>query len=265
MTTPNRNSGERVRSETLRDLRAQTLDTPAFHARAGTPSSATYFDAKLKMLPGVTIPLRSMLVSSTDQQILISPVATADEARLAAAAPVTVVSPSLLHHRHLETALERYHPLALWGPPGLAEKKPELVPLHVFGLDPWPHDDVLEFVLVEGAPRRNEVVFFHKQSRTIYTADLFFNIREPEGLLAPLAFRMMGIYRRFAMAKMWRHWVTDRAAFLRSIDAILAWDFQRIVVAHGEAVELNAREQFEVALRELALSDRRPAQATAIV
>jgi hypothetical protein len=216
-------------------------------------SNATYFDSKLKLLPGVTIPLRAMKVTTVDRQILISPVATAEEASEIDTTPLTVVAPSLLHHLHLEAAIERYRPVALWGPPGLAEKVPDLGPMHVFGEDPWPHADQLEVVVIEGAPKRNEVVFFHKASRTIYTADLFFNIREPEGFLTPLTFRMMGIYKRFGAAKMWRRWVSDRAAFQRSIEQILAWDFERIVVAHGAPVERDAKVQFEAALRELEL------------
>jgi hypothetical protein len=208
------------------------------------------FDSKLALLPGVTLPLRSMLVTGHAQQMLISPVATAEEAAQIGGARLTVVAPSLLHHLHLRAATERYRPSALWGPPGLAEKKPELGPIFTFGVDPWPHGDLLAFVVVEGAPKRNEVVFFHPPSRTIYTADLFFHVLEPEGFLTPLAFRMMGIYRRFAVAKMWRRWVTDKAAFVRSIDQILAWDFDRIVVAHGASVEDHARDRFERALRE---------------
>jgi hypothetical protein len=226
-------------------------DTRPFHRTH--ESNATYFDSTLKLLPGVTIPLRAMKVSTVDRQILISPIGTAEEAAEIDVAPLTVVAPSLLHHLHLETAIERYRPVALWGPPGLAEKVPDLGPMHVFGEDPWPHADQLEFVIVEGAPKRNEVVFFHKASKTIYTADLFFNIREPQGLLTPLTFRLMGIYKRFAAAKMWRRWVTDRIAFQRSIEQILAWDFERIVVAHGDPVERDAHVQFEAALRELEL------------
>ncbi|MBC7976973.1 MAG: hypothetical protein H7138_18510 [Myxococcales bacterium] len=216
-------------------------------------SRATYFDSTLKMLPGVTIPLRAMAVANGERQILISPIGTPEEEAKVDGTPLTVVAPSLLHHLHLERAIERYRPVALWGPPGLAEKHPDLGPMHVLGEDPWPHADQLEFVIVEGAPRRNEVVFFHKASRSIYTADLFFNIRKPEGFLTPIAFRLMGIHKRFAAMKMWRHWVTDRAAFARSIDQILAWDFDRIVVAHGDVATQNARGQFVGALRELEL------------
>lgn len=235
-----------------RDPGAQAL-TPTELRPHAAALAVSYFDSKLRLLPGVTIPLRAMMVGDGVRQVLISPVGTSAEAGEVETAPLTVVAPSLLHHLHLETAIERYRPVALWGPPGLAEKHPDLGPMHVLGEDPWPHANLLEFVIVEGAPKRNEVVFFHPASKSIYTADLFFNILEPEGLLTPLAFRLMGIYRRFAAAKMWRHWVTDKAAFQRSIDQILAWDFERIIVAHGEVVSHNARAQFVAALRALEL------------
>jgi hypothetical protein len=254
MTSPTHHSEplSQASDPAQRDARAHGAEGPL--AAAALPGSRIeLFDAKMKLLPGVTIPLRSMLVSAREQQILISPVGTADEASQIDGTSLTLVAPSLLHHLHVGEAIERYRPVALWGPPGLSAKVPELGPMQVLGTDPWPHRDELDFVLVDGAPKRNEVVFLHRASRTIYTADLFFNIAEPEGFLSPLAFRMLGIHRRFAMAKMWRHWVTDRAAFARSIDAILAWDFDRIVMAHGDVVERDARARFLAAVRELEL------------
>jgi hypothetical protein len=221
-----------------------------FPRRSSIGARTYFFDSRLTLFPRVTLPLRSMLVAASEHQFLISPVGTADEAAQIAAPPLILIAPSLLHHLQLPAAIERYHPVALWGPPGLAERNPELGRVYMFGIDAWPYDHELEFVLLGGAPQRSEVVFFHRVTRTIYTADLFFHIREPEGWLASLAFRVMGVHRRFAAPKMWRHWVTDRAAFARSIDEILAWDFDRIVVAHGDVVEHNAREQLWAALRE---------------
>jgi hypothetical protein len=52
------------------------------------------------------------------------------------------------------------------------------------------------------------------------------------------------------MARMWKLWVKDRAAFERSIEAVLAWDFDRIAMAHGEILETNARDRLIGALRE---------------
>lgn len=252
MTTPT-NRFDRGRAGAGRapgDPRAQAPSSSVFSRRWSIGSQTFCFDSKLRLLPGLTIPLRSMLVATREQQLLISPVCTAEEASQIGVEPLALIAPSLLHHRHLAAAIERYRPVALWGPPGLAERKPELGRVYMFGIDAWPYDDQLEFVVIEGAPKRNEVVLFHRASRTIYTADLFFHIREPEGRLAPLAFRMMGIHRRFAAARMWRRWITDRTAFTRSIDEILAWDFERIVIAHGDVVEHDARARFVAALRE---------------
>lgn len=232
------------------DRHVPVPDSSLFSRRVSIGSRTYYFDSTLTLFPGVTIPLRSMLVEARDHQFLISPVGTGEEAAQIGAPPLTLIAPSLRHHRHLPAAIARYRPVELWGPPGLAEHRPGLGRVYMFGVDAWPYAGELEFVLVGGAPRRNEVVFFHRITRTIYTADLFCNLRDPEGVLAPLAFRMMGIHRRFAAARMWRRWVTDRAAFARSIDEILAWDFDRIVVAHGDVVDDDARGQFCAALRE---------------
>jgi len=267
--TTHSNSSDRSSSQAgaaPRDPAVRPPTSSVYSARSSIDSRTYYFDSKTWLFPGVTLPLRSMLVVTGEQEeILISPVCTPEEA-LQVGAPLTLVSPSAFHHRHhrraghhhnFAVAIERYRPLAVWGPPGLAEDLQELNalefvgPVHVFGIDAWPYSDQLEFVVVEGAPQHGEVVFFHRTSRTIYTADLFFNIQDPEGFLASLVFRWMGIYRRFAIPKIWHRWVTDRAAFARSIDQILGWDFDRIVVAHGDVVDQDARALVETALREL--------------
>jgi hypothetical protein len=250
MRTPTNTSDRPTQQAGGSDPRGSGPGSSGFLRRLSIGARTLYFDSKHKLFPGVTLPLRSMLVAAREHQFLISPVATAEEAAQIGAPPLTLIAPSLSHHRQLSAAIERYRPEALWGPPGLGERRPELGRVYMFGIDAWPYDDQLEYVLVGGAPRRNEVVFFHRISRTIYTADLFFHIREPEGFLAPLAFRLMGIHRRFATPRMWRHWVSDRVAFVRSIDEILAWDFDRIVVAHGDVVDDHAREQFCAALHE---------------
>jgi hypothetical protein len=225
----------------VRGARAPTLITSA------TPR---FFDSEMRIVPGVALPLRSMLVQAADQHVLISPVGTADELAAVGRGLVTLVAPSLLHHLHLVDVWKRVHATGVWGPPGFEHKKAEIADVHILGRDTWPFRDVLDFVVVRGAPRRNEVVFFHRPSHTLYTADLVFNLTAARGALAPIAYRMLGVHERFAMMRPWRRWVVDRAAFRRSIERILAWDFTRIVVAHGEVVERDARAQLIAALRE---------------
>ncbi len=224
-------------------------------ARTGAvpPSTFACFESEMRMIPGVNIDLRSMYVAQGTQGVLISPVGTAEEASIVTQRPVTLVAPSLLHHLHLSDAIARYQPAALWGPPGLSEKRPDLGGIHVFGREAWPFAPALEFALIQGAPVRNEVVLFHRPSRTIYTADLVFNVHEASGLLAPIAMRLMGIHNRFAVARMWKYWVKDRAAFQHSIEQVLAWDFERIVMAHGDIVVEGGASMLERALRDVGL------------
>ena len=222
--------------------------------RALLGSLARFFDGEHHMLPGVNVPIRSMLVENMDERILVSPIGTAEEAAVIGRGLTTLVAPSLLHHLHLLTAIDRMEPREVWGPPGLAKKLPEVGKVRVFGRDAWPHSDQLELVLVEGASN-GEVAFFHKPSRTAYVADLVFNIMHPHGALTPVTFRMMGVYKKLAMPKMWRRWVTDRARFMRSMDRIFAWGFDRLVMAHGEIVTEDAAGKLERALRERQLFD----------
>lgn len=209
------------------------------------PSIPQYFTSTLPLLPGVRLPLRSMLLPL--RGVLISPTGSEEE-RATMSGVRTIVEPSLLHHRYLDEARALAPGAELWGPPGLAEKLG--IEMKTFGRDPWPHDAEIEALVIEGAPKRNEVVFLHKPTRTIYTADLVFNVQEDAGLLAAVTFRMMGIHKRFAMARVWKRWVEDRAAFSRSIEQLLQWDFDRIAMAHGEIVRAHGKSMLIDALRE---------------
>jgi hypothetical protein len=58
--------------------------------------------------------------------------------------------------------------------------------------------------------------------------------------------RLIRSYGRFGPTKLDPLLIRDRAAARESLERILAWDFDRIVVAHGDVLERGGRE----ALRE---------------
>ena len=233
------------------------MATPILREVTSAPapgSNIRFFTSELRIVPGVVIPLHSMMIETPTKVILVSPVGTREELAACEGKSVILVEPSLLHHKRLAKAIQVLEPTELWGPDGFADKLPEFRDAKVFGRDPWPHDDALSFTVIQGAPMRNEVIFFHQPSRTIYTADLAFAIMKPKGLIAPIALRAMGIYKRFGVAKMWRSWVKDKAAFQTSIDRVLSWPFERIAVAHGDMVTGgNVRQKLFCALRERGL------------
>lgn len=161
-----------------------------------------------------------------------------------------LVSPCLFHHVHLSGARERYPDARLYAPPGLARKRPDLSIDVTLGTDAA-RDALgpgLEHVLIEGAPRAAEVCFFHPASRSLLVGDLVFNIHEYRGFVTGLVLRAVGAHRRLAPSRSWRGLVQDRASVRRSLERVLTWDFDRLVVAHGEVVESGAREKLTAAL-----------------
>ena len=85
--------------------------------------------------------------------------------------------------------------------------------------------------------RLHEVVLFQRSSRTLVLTDLCFNVQRSSSRLARLFFRANGMWQRFGPSRMIRQLVSDRAAFRRSLEHVLRWDFERIVPGHGDVLE----------------------------
>jgi hypothetical protein len=86
--------------------------------------------------------------------------------------------------------------------------------------------------------RLHEVVLFHRSSRTLVLTDLCFNIQRSSSWGARLFFGANGMWQRFGPSRIIRRvGVSDRAAFQRSLEHVLRWDFERIVPGHGDVLE----------------------------
>lgn len=154
-----------------------------------------------------------------------------------------LVAPNCLHWMFLRAAKERYPDARVLGAPGLKKK------LGTLYFDPLPeagHIDGLGADLsvqqIQGAPFMNEHVFFHEPSRSLILTDLIFNMRHCKGFMMNLVLRAVGAYEKTAQSRIWRLVVNDRVAVARGVSKILAWDFDRLIVAHGEIVSGEARE-----------------------
>ena len=159
-----------------------------------------------------------------------------------------VMAPNLWHDECLREFQAEYPRALFHAAPGLAARKRDVR----FGAElsdapPPGWDGVIEQHLVRGMPAMNEVVFFHRPSRSLILADLAFNFG-PEG---PRWFAWLmqayGSWERFGPTRLEKIMMRDRAAVRASIDRILAWDFQRVIVGHGHNVETDAREKFRAA------------------
>ena len=156
-----------------------------------------------------------------------------------------VVGPNCYHDECLREFQAEYPAALFHAAPGLATVKRDVR----FGAelaDP-PHPDwagVLEQHLIRGMPKLNEVVFFHASSRSLIIADIAFNLGPDGSWLLGLIMRTNGIWGRFGPSRFCKALMRDTSAVRASLDFILRWDFDRIIVGHGWNVASGGKEVF---------------------
>ncbi|CAN5769539.1 hypothetical protein BH20VER1_BH20VER1_29900 [soil metagenome] len=97
---------------------------------------------------------------------------------------------------------------------------------------------------IDGMPGVQEHVLLHVTSRTLIVADLLFNFtRTSSGWTKLFARHVMRLKNLSGMSLFFRSMIRDRTAFHRSLNEVLTWDFERVIVGHGEPIESGAREQ----------------------
>ncbi len=182
-----------------------------------------------------------------DRLLLHSPVATTPDLvrEVKALGEVAyMVAPNLLHHLFVGEWQEACPDALLYVAPGLDTKRADLKIEGVLGDEPeagW--KDVIDQVLIAGFPFANEIAFFHRPSATLIGTDLAFNLGDNSPPLTRFFVRFAGSYGRLAPSLLERILVKDRTAFRHSLERILEWPFERVVVAHGDVSEKGGREE----------------------
>lgn len=204
-------------------------------------------------VPGMLLPARCTVMRLPDGGLLLcSPLAIDDAlaGELAALGPVRwLVAPNLLHHLFLGPAQARFPDARTLGAPGLAAKRADLRFDGVLG-EGDPFDGAIDAQLVGGMPGVNEVALFHRSSRTLVLTDLLFNVRSSPHFSTRLLMTVVsGVYGRCAVSRMIRWMVDDRAAAAGSLEKVIGWAPERLIVAHGDPVETDVTPLLE---RELA-------------
>ena len=153
-------------------------------------------------------------------------------------------APNLFHHLHVGDWLSSFPAARIHAPDGLSAKRPDLRidRLHGADVEGSAFASLLTEIPIEGF-RLRESVLLHRPSGTLLVADLVHNIGTPEHLWTRIYTTAMGFYGRVAMSRMIR-WLgfSDRAAARRSLDRVLALDFESLVVGHGEPIRADAKE-----------------------
>jgi len=199
-------------------------------------------DGFVKLAPAIHFPVRSTVVKLSGGGLLVhSPIAFTDEqaAAIERLGEVRyVLAPNLYHNLFLASAAARFPGAKVLGAPGM-DRKVKNVAFDEIVESELPASLASDFDLVQigGVPSFNEMVLFHRSSRSLLVADYFFNIQESKGWMTPWVLRMTGSYKKATQSKLWRKATKDREAMAQSAREVLALDFQRVVMCHGEVVE----------------------------
>jgi len=151
-----------------------------------------------------------------------------------------LVSPNKLHHLYLAQWKAGYPAAKLWGPHSTIKRFPALA--FAGALDDAPPADWssdIDQAWFRGSFMMDEVVFFHRPSRTAIFADLIeafdggFLRRNWSWWRRPLA-HLDGIAAENPGApREWRLTFLDRAAARAARAKALSWNCEQVIVAHG--------------------------------
>ena len=153
-----------------------------------------------------------------------------------------VVAPNRVHHLSVAAAREAWPDATFHAAPGLARKRPKLAfdaELSDTAPDVW--GGALRTRVVRGVPYLSEVACLHVPSRTLVLTDLCFNFSECPHAWTRWWLRAVGGLGGLRCPRHVRRLARDRAALRESLEAVLAWNPERIVVAHGNVLPASGR------------------------
>ncbi len=156
-----------------------------------------------------------------------------------------LVSPNKYHHLFLGDWKKEYPKANIWASPGLAQKRKDLTfsgILQEILIPPWAKAiDQMHFL---GNNILTEVIFFHKLSKTLILTDIIQNhdpeldnlfwrrIKKMTGTLAPNG--GVSIDLRFTFR--------DKVKAKKSLEQMLDWDFEKVIISHGICIKDNAKD-----------------------
>jgi len=158
-----------------------------------------------------------------------------------------LVAPGTFHYLYIEQAQARYPDAQTYICPGIEKKRPEIRFDWILGnRAPAGWAGELEQVLVHGTRFLSEVAMFDRPSRTLLLVDLIENIGDQtpgtDWALRVWWKLIMRMWNRAAPAPEYQLGWGAKKVVGAALSRILDWDFERVVIAHGDLIEHDAKE-----------------------
>lgn len=205
---------------------------------------------------GIPFPTRMIIAKLADNSLWVNspvsaPTGTLDS--LNALGTVRhLIAPTKLHVWRLEAWHALFPNAALWAPPQIPHRFKRLPFTGVLQDEPsppWAED--FDQLVFKGNLFIDEVYFRHKKSRTVIFGDFIQN--HPPSKRNPLLNALLRIagaaYPHGGVPIDIRLTFTDRKAARLSLEKLLAWDFEKLILAHGVCIERDAKPFVQRAFR----------------
>ena len=201
--------------------------------------AGTHFDARMTV---IRLDSGKLILHSP---CAITAVVGAEIAALGSVAHI--VAPGNFHHMHVASAQEAFPSAKTWICPGVERRHPGIRYDGVLNdAAPVEWAEEIDQVLAQGSRIMREIAMFHRASRTLILVDLIENFTDATpnaGGTLKFCFKyVLRMWDNPRPAPEYRMWWTDRKAAANSLRRILLWDFERIVLSHGDLIERNAKE-----------------------
>ncbi|NES18455.1 MAG: DUF4336 domain-containing protein [Symploca sp. SIO3E6] len=166
-----------------------------------------------------------------------------------------IISPNLYHHLFIAPFKKIYPDAELWATSGLEQKRSDLPIDKIFNdecslqfLEQVEVSPVIGFntLDVTGYSPLNEWVFFHTESNTLIITDIAYYFDAFSSPIMQLVTKLFGGYQQLRPSFLEKIATPDKEQVKQSIQRILSWDFERVIMAHGSILEQDAKQQFKL-------------------
>lgn len=163
-----------------------------------------------------------------------------------------IIAPNKIHYWYIDEFKSAYPSATVYASPGVRKRAAKYKPkIHfdkdLIGTNPATWKNQIEQVFIEGSRFMDEVVFFHKISKTLVVTDFIENFEASK--INPF-FRVIA-WIGGALHPNGGTTIDQQLAFLgnrkklqSSVQKILEFEIEKIILAHGKCITKNGKEEF---------------------
>jgi hypothetical protein len=192
----------------------------------------TIYPYSVRAALGITFLAKSIIIQGNKKLYIISPAnfdtSTLEELK-SQKKDIVIIAPNNFHNVHLKKMKEHFEHASFLGP----KRSAKVSQVHLDSIKDFNFEEDLQTLFLEGHKALSETCFYHPNSKSLILTDLLFNTVHSMNLATRLTLTMAGTYHQLEMSRLVRFTVGDKKLFKKSMQQLLKFDFNQVIVNHG--------------------------------